>query len=152
MSRDRNIRVGALCVAGALAFAGFGVRHADARDLGRLFFTPEQRSSLERMRYAPPPKEAPKPVAVAEPAVAPPPLPPVALNGVVTRSGGRSTTWVNGVEQHDTLRPTVAGASVPVGGPSNRRVPLKVGETFEPETSMRYDVLRGGSIRVRPAE
>lgn len=126
---------------------------AYANELGRLFFTPDQRAALDRVRFAPPPKEPePKPVAVvAPPAVVPPPLPPVVMNGLVTRSSGRSTTWVNGVEQHDALRPAGASASVPIGT-TNRRVQLKVGETFEPEANARYDVLRGGSIRVRPAE
>lgn len=116
---------------------------ADARELGRLFFTPEQRTALERNRFAPPPKEAPKPA----PRVEAPPPPGVALNGVVTRSSGHSTTWVNGVARHDAPGVGPVTARVPIAE-RRQSVPLKVGESYDPGSGARSDVLGGGSIRV----
>jgi hypothetical protein len=115
---------------------------ADARELGRLFFTPEQRAALERNRFAPPPKEAPKPAPRVE---APPPG--VALNGVVTRSSGHSTTWVNGVARHDAPGVGPTTTRVPIAE-RRQSVPLKVGESYDPGSGARSDVLGGGSIRV----
>jgi hypothetical protein len=117
---------------------------AHAREIGRLFFTPDQRASLERNRLAPPAPEAAKP--------APPPvLGSVSVNGIVTRSSGRSTTWVNGVARNDTLKPANDTVRVPVGESTRRTVPLRVGETFEGTTGERRDLLGGGSISVKRA-
>jgi hypothetical protein len=75
--------------------------------LGRLFATPQERAALEQLRYAPPPApvQQPKPVevkklprkVVKKPIV----LPTVTLNGVVYRSDGNNTAWVNGASTQD---------------------------------------------------
>ena len=67
-----------------VAFAGT----CDAQDIGRLFFTAEQRNALDARRKARVPD---KPTAVPQAA-----SPTTRLDGFVRRSQGRSTVWVNG--------------------------------------------------------
>jgi len=64
--------------------------------LGRLFSSPEQRAQLDAQRYGVPStdKTAPSPP--------PEPPPPVELNGVVQRSSGHSTIWLNQTPHNDT--------------------------------------------------
>lgn len=70
-------------VAGALTCTGATA----AEPLGRLFFTPAQRNALDAgKRVGAPPPRAPEPRGPQE----------VRLNGIVTRSDGESTIWVNG--------------------------------------------------------
>lgn len=69
--------------------------------LGRLFFTPEERRTLNEMR-----NDDVEPQAAAKPAqgetVAAPVVDVISFDGKVERSGGGSTIWVNG-------RPVLAG-------------------------------------------
>ncbi len=76
--------VAALVAGSIIAAAGMA-----AEPLGRLFFTPTQRSALDAGRYA----GTPAPVA---------PVPrTVHLDGVVTRSDAERTVWINGTAYHD---------------------------------------------------
>lgn len=90
-----------------------------AEPLGRLFYTPAERATLERQKQAASGGEA---VAAAT------------LNGVVRRSTGRNTVWINGtpVEEKD-------GAI---------RRPPRVGETLAPGGEV-SDALQGGTIVIR---
>ena len=65
-------------------------------DPGRLFFTPAQRAQLEQMRARPATRDA-----VSRPDY----IPPVRFDGVVVRSDGKSTRWVNGRAQVGTAGP-----------------------------------------------
>ena len=111
---------------------------AEERVIGRLFFTPEQRDQLDAGRRdaianrnrPPPTKAAPAPKA--------PPPQVVTLHGVVKRSDGAATVWVNGrpvssrFEEADIGAGTIARDSVGVAVPgSKRRVRLKVGQSLE---------------------
>lgn len=62
---------------------------ARPEELGRLFFTPQARAELEQRRRAAP--------------LLPPPPPgdPMRITGVVRRSSGRITVWINGEPVHD---------------------------------------------------
>jgi hypothetical protein len=96
---------------------------AQAGELGRLFFTPQQRQQLDmtgnsgdtgRRNY-------------------------IIVNGIVQKHGGNRTVWVNGAAQDDARSndKTPASATVAVPGKS-RPVQLKVGQkllldTAEPE-------------------
>ncbi len=114
---------------------------AQAQELGRLFFTPEQRSTLDARRKARVPD---KPAAVAA-------SPTMRLDGYVKRSGGRSTVWVNGEPADDSARPPAAGegrATVSVGD-GERRVQLKPGETLDRGNGEVRDVIGDGEITVR---
>src|SRR3974390_1439664 len=88
----------------ATACGAIFVQPAKSLELGRLFYTPEQRGDMDRKRYTKPP--APKieaPAAAAPAPVAPSSPHTVTLEGYVSRSSGHSTEWVNGVPQNDRL-------------------------------------------------
>lgn len=112
-----------------------------AQELGRLFFTPEQRDALDaRRRARVPDKPAAVPMAIS---------PTTRLDGYVRRSDGRSTVWVNGDTADDT-RPQADG-SVSVIGDSGERVRLKPGQVLDRGSGEVTDVLgERGEIRVRP--
>ena len=114
---------------------------AGAQELGRLFFTPEQRDALDARRKARVPD---KPAAVAA-------SPTMRLDGYVKRSGGRSTVWVNGESTDDASRiPPSSDGRVAVqveGG----RVGLKPGEILDRVNNEVRDVIGDGEIRVRRA-
>src|SRR6185436_10031052 len=86
MRRRATFPAGIALVAAAIAAATVG--NARAQELGRLFFTPEQRAALDARRKARVPD---KPAAVPQAE-----SPVTRINGAVRRSGGKSTVWVNG--------------------------------------------------------
>jgi len=110
-------------------------------ELGRLFFTPEQRRTLDARRKARVPD---KPAAVA-------PSPRLRLDGYVKRSGGKSTVWVNGESVDSPARlPGSSAARVTVSaGDGGRTVRLKPGETLDRGNGGVSDVIGGGEIRIR---
>jgi hypothetical protein len=63
---------------------------ASAAALGRLFYTPEQRSGLEQARQQ-------KRAATADGTTAAPK--PLTYDGIVLRSDGRATRWIDGKPQ-----------------------------------------------------
>jgi hypothetical protein len=121
---------------------------AAAQQLGRLFFTPEQRAELDARRKARVPD---KPAATLIES------PSTTLDGYVKRSGGKSTVFLNGepvTEGADAKRaqvvpsrddPSRASIEVDEGG---RRIPLKVGESLDRGTGQVSDVIGNGEIKV----
>ena len=88
---------------------------ASADTLGRLFFTPEQRMHLD-YEYA---RNAPTEGGSS---------PFVTVNGIVQKTGGARTVWVNGVAQSaDSGERTTGSQSVTIPGKS-RPIRLKVGD------------------------
>jgi hypothetical protein len=133
---DRLVRV-ALAWVGLAASIALPVP-ATADDLGRLFFTPQERRELDRRR-------ADNTVGEDAPTVES----LVTVNGRVTRSSGRTTTWINGVAHDDADRSgDPARVTVERGG---NRVPLKVGQTLDRSRGAVQDPLEGGEIRIRSA-
>jgi hypothetical protein len=122
-----------------LACATAPVRAA-AYELGRLFFTPEQRQDLDRRRTSNrTEQEAPQ---ITEG--------PLILNGHVERSSGRTTTWINGAPLYDQNRAGRDPAQVTVvPNPGEPGVTLKVGQTYERTTGAVSGILNGGEITVR---
>lgn len=109
----------------------FSPIHAEV--LGRFFFTPEERATLDKQRL-----ENGLSIQQADSA---PPMNSVTLNGHIKRSGGPSTVWLNGVPQREGDTPKRvkitdkkhAPEEVAVKLPdSNRTYPLKVGQTLTP--------------------
>jgi hypothetical protein len=114
-------------------------------ELGRLFFTPERRQALDRQRQ----------LNIQEKQEIPED-PTLTINGLVTRSSGKRSTWINGVLQNENEMPT--GVTVT----PNRRepgkivvkttdtppAPARVGETVNRNTGEAVDLLKGGSISV----
>jgi len=138
----------------ALAAVGMtvaGAGRAQAPELGRLFFTPEQRAALDARRKARVP-DKPTATPVAE-------SPVTRVNGAVQRSGGKSTVWVNGEmiaedAQADGARVTSRGpktgrVSIPEGENAPRRE-LRVGESLDRGTGEVRDLVGEGGIRIGP--
>jgi len=117
-------------------------------ELGRLFFTPERRHALDRQRQ----------FNIQEKQEIPED-PTLTINGVVTRSSGKRTVWINGVAQNDNEKPSGV-AIIP-----NRKAPGKVvvqpndapagnarvGETVNRNTGEATDLLGDGKIRLKSA-
>jgi len=143
--------LGAVCVAVAL------LRPAAAQttftSMGRLFSTPAERMALDQQRNSmalqtgagaqgagagtaqmggTPGQAA---AGNAPPALpAPPPATPVRLDGVIRRSNGQATIWVDNEAREATLRGRPgSGVRVDVGG---RTVLLKPGQSYDPNTGM----------------
>lgn len=110
---------------------------APAPTMGRLFYTPAQRAALDDMR------KRPQTVIAAEQTSSLPPAPEyVTLNGIVRRSDGATTVWLNdrqvrGRESEEGLRiapprrsstPSHVTVVVPQTG---HTVDLKVGQQLE---------------------
>jgi hypothetical protein len=124
-----------------LALALFSLfSNVEAQDLGRLFFTPEQRAALDARRKARVPD---KPAAAAVVA-----SPTTRLDGYVKRSIGPSTVWVNGESLNETPRERDGRVAVPRGD-SGARVGMKPGEVLNRGTGEVRDVIGEGEIRIR---
>lgn len=118
-----------------------------AQQVGKLFFTPDQRAELDARRRARVPD---KPSAIAE-------TPSTRIDGQVVRSGKNSTVWVNGQpyaegETADGVRvypghidPSRVGVSVD----DKRRIRLKVGATLDRGSGEVTDVFGEGEVKVR---
>ncbi len=139
-------RLGVLLIGAALYGAS---ADALAQELGRLFFTPEQRQALDERRRARIPD---KPAAVIVESVT------TRINGQVVRSDGRSTVFVNGEpvpEGGDAGGLSVVpGRADPsrisiVGGDDGARRRLRVGETLDRGTGEVRDLIGNGEITVR---
>lgn len=110
--------------------------------LGRLFFTPAERAALDAQRKLavemanrPVKKDADSPKA--------PPPKMLTLNGVLRRSDGETTIWVNGQAVHerfgdvDVMPGSISREAVAVQLPgSGRRVKLKVGQSVDSMTGV----------------
>lgn len=112
--------------------------------LGRLFMTPEIRSALERQRQ----------LNIQEAQTLEGST--MTLNGVVTRSSGKRTVWINGQAQHDeaapsgviaTTGPRTPGRAVLSSGEESPTL-LEVGESVNRATHEKTDGLAGGQVSV----
>lgn len=118
---------------------------AHAEPLGRLFLTPERRATLERQRQLN--IQAAQALESAT----------MSLNGVVVRSSGKRTVWINDRAQHDNTAPAGVSAQVTSRDPAravlnagdDNPAPLKVGETFNRATGNKTDVIGDGRVSVK---
>lgn len=130
-------------------------------ELGRLFTTPQERAALDKLRRDGPKLVAPEEVA---PPVTPEPTPeatpprPITVNGLVRRSDGANTVWINGVNslegefdsqgfQVDPRRIRGDRVTVTVSGQPVRSIQMKPGQTFDPTAGRMVDVYQGNEIR-----
>lgn len=131
-------RVWLLLLAAAAGTAG-------AEPLGRLFFTPERRSVLEHQRASN--VQATQTLEGAS----------MSFDGVVVRSGGKSTVWINGRPQPEAASGTGVQAAVDSREPARATVvageevpaELRVGEAINRATREKNDVVVPGAITVR---
>jgi hypothetical protein len=122
-----------LLAAGLVAVANLlPAAPAAADELGRLFFTPQQRQELDRRRAS---NIQEKEVVIES---------SVTVNGHVARSSGKTTTWVNGVPQYDT-HSSRDPARVHLQDGT-----LKIGQTLDRARGEVKDNLQGGTVRVNP--
>jgi hypothetical protein len=118
---------------------------AAAQELGRLFFTPQQRSALDERRRARVP-DKPAGAAVA--------MPVTRVDGYVKRSGGPPTVWVNGDPLAETApeAPRIDTSRTPsvtvTVGESGTRARLKPGESLDRGTGEVRDVIGDGQIQL----
>ncbi len=122
---------------------------AAAEELGRLFFTPEQRQDLDRRR-ATDRTEVEAPPQIKEG--------PLTLDGHIQRSSGKSATWINGVPQYDSHGGRDPARVTVVPNADEPGISLKVGQVYERMSGEVRDDLRGGqitvgkpSVKVKPA-
>lgn len=135
-------------LARTLAFAAalLGTGPAAAQELGRLFFTPEQRAALDARRAARLPD---RPTVARE-------SPTSRVDGYVARSSGRTTVWVDGETLADGAQPDGlrvqrsrdAGKVTVTFGEQPRRVEMRVGETLDRSTGDVKSVIGDGEVRV----
>ena len=124
-----------------------GVQAALAQELGRLFFTPEQREALDARRRARVPDRPAAPLVAS---------PTTRFDGYVRRSGGRSTVFVDGqaIPEGSAEAPRVetgrGDGRVPVTvGEGGARRALKPGEVLDRGSGEVRDVLGDGHLEVR---
>lgn len=120
---------------------------ANAQELGRLFFTPERRAALERQRT----------LNVQEAQTLQGTT--MSLDGVVYRSSGKATVWINNQAQAEnesartgvsaSISPKTPGSAVLKPG-EETPARLKVGEAVNRATGERNTRL-GGGVVVTPA-
>ncbi|SBT08221.1 conserved exported hypothetical protein [Candidatus Accumulibacter aalborgensis] len=116
--------------------------------LGRLFFTPERRQQLDRQREM---NILDKQQIQADPTLT--------IDGVVTRSSGKRTAWVNGRPQNEdqtanglTVTPRLGEpGKVLVDSSDSPQAKARVGETVNRHTGEASDLLNGGRISTRSA-
>ncbi|MEQ1813492.1 MAG: hypothetical protein ABL860_03450 [Candidatus Nitrotoga sp.] len=116
-------RLALICtMLGMFAWANSSALHA--AELGRLFFTPQERAQLEQAQTG---KHTPR-SSISE----------VTVNGIVQRQNGSRTEWINGVPQHIGASNERTPDSLSITLPGNSRpTKLKVGEQLKPTQPVR---------------
>ena len=112
---------------------------AAGADLGRLFFTPQQRQDLDRRRQANIQESA---VTVNS---------SLTVNGQVSRSRGKNTVWINGVPQENTRRPLDPARVTLPAGEGESPINVKIGQTLDKVRGRVKDPIEDGKI-LTPAE
>jgi len=114
---------------------------AAAEELGRLFFTPQQRQDLDRRRATNRAEEEAPQIKEG----------PLTLEGRVQRSSGKTTTWINGVPQFDSHPGRDPARITVVPNEGDPGVSLKIGQVYERASGTVRDPLQGGQVRVGKA-
>ncbi|MCC6212184.1 MAG: hypothetical protein IT513_14195 [Burkholderiales bacterium] len=143
--RSAAFAAGVACILGLGAAADVA-----AQELGRLFFTPEQRAALDARRKARVPD---KPAAVPQVE-----SPVTRVNGVVQRAGGRSTVWVNNEAIQESAQADVQGTPRPAGGgrvtvplgEGGSGVQMRVGESLNRGSGEISDIVGKDGVKVNP--
>lgn len=108
---------------------------------GRLFLTPERRASLEQQRQSQLREER-----SAEGDT-------LSLDGVVRRSSGKNTVWINRRAQHEngsaTPRRAASARSARLHIDRENTQELRVGETLQRGSGEKTDLLKPGALRIK---
>ncbi|WP_107979972.1 hypothetical protein [Pseudoduganella sp. UC29_71] len=103
---------------------------ARQRSLGRLFTTPQERALLDARRDGSAIESQP----TAGPALPPSPPAPIQLNGVIQRSNGQTTVWLNDAPLSERDGKVLPDRSVSLRLPSGKQVTLKPGQSYDQAT------------------
>src|SRR5438477_8582406 len=133
-NRDANMKLARRLFAGAFLLGIATGQVAAQENLGRLFFTEQQRQDLDRRRQA----NIREAAVIVESSVT--------VNGQVSRSSGRSTTWINGVPQESTRQPPDPARVTLPGGEGTPSVNLKIGQTLDKVRGEIKDPVAGGIV------
>lgn len=131
-----------MLMATAAAIGAQGSARAEDQRLGRLFFTPERRAALDHQRTLNFEQ------AGAEQGTK------LTVNGVVRRTDGRSTVWINGVPHDEGVPGLELRSRIDRRDPSqvmfdagaDAAVSRNVGESFDRASRAQRDGLATGSI------
>ncbi|MFY9329381.1 MAG: hypothetical protein WAO76_15400 [Georgfuchsia sp.] len=119
--------------------------HAEEK-LGRLFLTPERRALLERQRQLNLQEQKTLEGTTLQ------------LDGVILRSSGKKTVWINGQTQNDNnnslgvktrIEPNAPGQAE-LSAEDNEQAELRVGQKINRATQVITDGLDGGRLEVNP--
>ena len=113
--------------------------------LGRLFFSPERRQQLDRQREL---NVLDQQQVLVDPTLT--------IDGVVTRSSGRRTAWVNGSPQNEDEQWTGLAVTPRHGDPGRVMIETndlpaaraRVGQTVNRNTGASTGLLNGGQLQV----
>jgi hypothetical protein len=137
-----SFRHGCACLSCALCLAAALSPPAAAQEFGRLFFTPERRQALDRQRES---NLVERRAAAAQPTLT--------IDGVVTRSGGGRTVWINGVAHDGEELPVTPSRGNPgrivVRTPDGLNAEAGVGDTVNRNTGETAGLLGDGQIRIK---
>ncbi|KQV87841.1 hypothetical protein ASD15_27710 [Massilia sp. Root351] len=103
-----------------------------SRHLGRLFSTPQERALLDARRDGSAVESQPAIAATAALPATPPE--PLLLNGVVQRSNGATTVWLNDAPLAARGSQVLPDRSVSIKLPSGKRITLKPGQSYDEAT------------------
>lgn len=135
-----------LGVSAAVLLACGGALAQDS-SIGKLFFTPDRRAALDGQRQF-----DVQQARVLE-------GDKLSVDGVVKRSTGKSTVWINGVAHHDRtvaseVQPRISDlnpGSIALQAGDGPPASLRVGQSINRTTREQTDGLNGGTVSVRPA-
>lgn len=124
-----------------IAAGGESGRNDGPKALGRLFFTPHQRIALERQGDDPAMEDK------------------LRLEGIVRRSSGRKSFWINGRLRHDEAAPPGVEIRFPdrshaaalIKDGTRTSVMVRVGESIDSASGERQPLIQERSIRIQPA-
>jgi len=139
--RQRFLR-SSLLIATLLSASGFA--WAQEAALGRLFFTPQQRANLDTMRQHNV-KQGSDPVTAKGMSIT--------VQGVVRRSSGKDTAWVNGAAVSEPAEQLGSTSSPQRRQPTQLGIgerDVRVGDSINQSTGEQNDLLRGGQILIKP--
>lgn len=131
----------ALCLSLSLSLESI----AQQETLGRLFLTPERRAALDRVRQQNPANQH---EAISENAR-------LTVNGIVRRSSGRNTAWVNGNTLNETspageldFRKSAGRDDQVFVSTGSTRQALRVGDSLNRDSGAKEEILPG-RLRIR---
>lgn len=145
-SLPNRTRLAGLALAGLVSLTG-SPRLTAEEALGRLFFSPERRQQLDRQREM---NVLDRQQTPADPTLT--------IDGVVTRSSGKRTVWVNGRPQHESEAVSDVTAVPQARDPGtiwlrtneSPGTRVHVGDTVNRNSGESKDLLNGGRIYRRP--